>query len=151
MIDNGVWAHAPERFALPQVYHEVAAVIGWDAAVDFGMSVWQTKRPPSQQKTDQVHGGGRGTIYIPNAINDHAGRELIALAGIKTALRLVDGFGGESLQFPCIVTASLGRRNRAISKQVADGHSVRSVAWCFDLTDRQVRRIVRKETASNVF
>jgi len=140
-LDAKGWETAPERFLLAKAYREVAEVIGWNRAVDFGMRVWEEKRPPSHAVTDPVHGGGWGIIYIPTALTDSAGRELVRLAGSEDAGRLVKAFPGISLEFPCIVAASIPRRNKAITEQVADGHRVAVVACCFDITERQVRRI----------
>lgn len=150
LADESVWARAPERLALAAVYHEVAEIIGWDAAVDFGMKVWETKRPPSRAKYHPVHGGGYGVIYIPHALTAIAGGELIRLAGRQNAKRLVHQFPGLNLSFPCIVAASMARRNKAISQQIADGCSMASVAFGFDLTERQVRRIIKKDSAQHV-
>lgn len=146
MSDNGVWATSPERFHLAQAYHQVAEVIGWDRAVDFGMKVWELKRPPSRCKSDPVHGGGYGHIYIPKALTRFAGGELVRLAGRDAAELLVAAFPGLCLEFPCVVSASIARRNRAIAQQVAEGRRAIDVAWSFDLTERQVRRIVKRET-----
>jgi len=150
LSDKGLWDTTPERFALAKAYHEVAAVIGWDRAIEFGMKVWERKRPPSQRKSNPVHGGGRGTIYVPRAIGGRVGSELVAMAGEDVAPLLAAAFGGESLQFPCIVSASIARRNKVIAQQVADGLRVASVAWGFDLTERQVRNIVKQESLQHV-
>lgn len=147
MSDSCLWADAPERFHLAQAYHQAAEVIGWDRAIEFGMKVWEAKRPPSRSKSDPIHGGGYGCIYIPRALTRFSGGELIRLAGREAAERLVKAFSGMYLEFPCIVSASIARRNKAISQQVAEGRRIADVAWAFDLTDRQIRRIVRQESS----
>lgn len=128
---------------LAQAYHLVAEVIGWDAAIEFGMKVWETKRPPSSRRLNAVGCGGRGVIYIPRALNVFFGRELVAIAGSANALKLAAAFGGEHLEFPCIAKASVRRRNLAIGEQVARGTSVRLVAAQFGLTEQHVRRIAK--------
>lgn len=144
------WANLPERFALANVYHEVAAVIGWDMAVDLGMYVWQNKRPPSRFYTDAIHGGGVGVMYIPATLTGRNGRELVELLGQESAEKLVAHFAGASLRFPCVVSASIGRRNKAIAACVARGDRIAVVACLFDLTERQVRRIAQQEASSHV-
>ena len=140
------WEDLPERFALPKVYHEVAAVIGWDRAIAFGMSVWTEKRPPSR-----CQDYGRGVIYIPHELRGlvgHYGAELIRLAGERDAALLVGAFCGLFLEFPNIVSASIGRRNRAIAQHMADGLRPAVVACAFGITERQARNIAKKESSA---
>lgn len=128
---------------LAQSYHMVADVIGWEAAIEFGMRVWETKRPPSKPSGKAVRGGGRGVIYIPRTINAFFGRDLVDLVGAKDALKLSAAYGGEHLEFPCIAKASIRRRNSAIATQLCSGASAREVATLFDLTEQHVRRIAK--------
>jgi hypothetical protein len=137
-----------EWLALGSAYHEVAAVIGWDRAVQFGFAVWQTKRTPSHAAYDPIHGGGRGDIYIPTALTEQHGQELVRLAGAEDAALLVKAFPGTTLGFQCLVRASIPRRDRAIAEQVKDGWSVAVVAVLFDLGEKQVRRICQKQGVS---
>lgn len=143
MVDEGVWSRAPERLALANAYHEVAAVIGWDAAIDFGLAVWEMKRPPSRRKAGCWD--RQGMIYIPATIKKDSGRELVAMVGLQDALLLAEAFGGTQLEFPNITAASIQRRNKAIAEQVADGWFLNHVAATFGLTGRQVRRICRDQ------
>lgn len=136
------WEDLPERFALAPVYHDVARVIGWNAAVSFGMNVWREKLPPSRQDY------GRGVIYIPTKLNHWCGLELIRLAGELDAEILIKEFPMHELEFPNIVSASIGRRNRAITQHLKDGLRPVVVACAFRMTDRQVRRIVSMESSA---
>lgn len=135
----------PERYALPETYQRVAEVIGWDAAIAFGLAVWQEKRPPSQSKIF-----GRGSIYIPRALDGRCGKDLVRLAGPENAALLVKEFHGMQLSFSNMVAASISRRNRAIADQIQQGISTRVVAESFGMTDRQIRRIKQMESAQNV-
>lgn len=139
------WESDPERFALPETYHRVAEVIGWDAAIAFGMGVWEEKRPPSQA---QIF--GRGMIYIPRALDGRCGKDLVRLAGPENAALLVEEFSGMQLAFSNIKSASIRRRNRAVITQFNQGLKDKIVAYSFGLTDRQIRRIINKGTAKNV-
>jgi hypothetical protein len=145
-LPAGSWAYLSERFALAPVYHDVARVIGWDRAVSFGMAVWHEKRPPSRD-----HANGRGVIYIPHALGAprrHDGAELIRLAGERDAALLVGAFPGLNLEFPNIVSSSIGRRNRAITQYLTDGLSPAVVACAFGITERHARRIASMESSS---
>lgn len=137
-----------EWLALSNAYHEVAAVLGWERAIEFGMRVWETKRPPSHRRTGA--GDRRGAIYIPSSIGDFAGTSLVSIVGHMDAVRLVDRLGGSYLQFSDTVPASIARRNEAVAQQVTGGFSVASVAACFDLSRRQVRRIAKTEADRHV-
>jgi hypothetical protein len=140
------WEDLPERFALAQVYHDVARVIGWDRAIAFGMNVWREKRPPSR-----CHINGRGFIYIPSELGGRrggGGSELIRLAGERDAALLVKEFPTHELEFPNIVSASIGRRNRAIVQHLSDGLRTAVVACAFGITERQVRNIASKELSA---
>lgn len=137
-----------EWLALGSAYHEVAAVIGWERAVAFGFAVWQEKRTPSHAAYDPVHGGGRGDVYIPTALSDRHGQELIRLAGPESAAALIKAFPGATFGFQCLVPASIPRRDRAIAEQVKDGWSVATVAALFDLGERQIRRICQAQGVS---
>lgn len=148
MSNKSWWDTSPERFMLAQAYHQVAEVIGWDAAIAFGMKVWETKRPPSSIRPNATAGGGRGVIYIPKTLNVFFGRELVALVGTADALKLATAFGGEHLEFPCIAKASVRRRNSAITAQVASGTPVRTVAAAFGLTEQHIRRIAKSTPSS---
>ena len=142
----GSWEVLPERFALPKVYHEVARVIGWDRAIAFGMNVWREKRPPSRC---QDH--GRGVIYIPHELGGrigNGGAELVRLAGESNAALLVGAFCGLFLEFPNIVSTSIGRRNRAITQYIADGLRPAVVACAFGITERHVRRVASRESSA---
>lgn len=141
LTETDLWAEAPERFTLSSAYHDVARLIGWDRAIEFGMAVWREKRPPSTAPSDPIHGGGRGMIYIPSKLYGTFGRELIRLAGLESAGRISRAFPGCYLVFSSIVCTTTSRRNRIISEQVANGARIAAVACCFDVTERQVRRI----------
>jgi hypothetical protein len=143
-----LWAALPERFALAQAYHEVAEVIGWDRTIDFGMTVWETMRPPSRRK--KYARDCSGVIYIPQKISEFSGVELVKLVGREDADRLVARFRGTCLWFPNIEAASISHRNRAIARQVAEGRRAAVVACLFDLNERSVRRIVRQESSRHV-
>jgi hypothetical protein len=140
------WEYAPERLALANVYHEVAAVIGWDAAVDFGFEVWRTKRPPSRR--DGKSHDRRGAIYIPRTISEKYGRDLVSIAGANNAARLVEAFAGATLFFPDILSASKQRRNEAIAEQVRSGFRVATVAALFEMDERHIRAICKQHGVS---
>lgn len=125
---------------LAKDYQAVAEVIGWQRAVDFGLRVWETCRPPSRANTNDLGGGGTGFLYIPHAL---AGTKLSRLVGIEDARKIIARFAGETLQFPPIVVASTARRNRLVVASLANGHSLRSTCGAFGVTPRTILRITR--------
>jgi hypothetical protein len=138
-----------EWLVLSQTYHDVAAVIGWEKAVELGMAVWERKKPPGRQRQNRTGRGEGGVIYIPALIAEHSGRQLVELVGIDDALRLITAFGGTYLFFPSIERASRPRRDKAIAEQVRSGSRMAAVACAFGLTERQVRRIVQRQSAEH--
>ncbi|MGR4877273.1 Mor transcription activator family protein [Pseudoxanthomonas sp. LARHCG66] len=82
-----------------------------------------------------------GSLYVPHRINPETPNRIVQIAGLEDAAKLVAAMPGEQLFFPCIESASLSRRNRAIAEQVADGWPTAAVARGFGITPRQVRRI----------
>lgn len=140
MTAGNQWDQLPERFALTSAYHEVAAVIGYDAAVAFGLAVWNEKRAPS--RAGKIY--ERGEVYIPTRIGDGIGSELVRLAGPENAAKLVEKMGGSALTFTNIVSTSIKRRNLEITRQVSTGVPVAVVAAAFNLSPRRVRGIAQK-------
>lgn len=144
MTAGNQWDQLPERFALNSAYHEVAAVIGYDAAVAFGLAVWNEKRAPS--RAGKIY--ERGEIYIPTRIGGWIGSELVRLAGPENAAKLVEKMGGSALTFTNIVKTSIKRRNLAIARAVSTGDRVAVVAAAFGLSERQIRRIAQNGAES---
>jgi DNA-binding CsgD family transcriptional regulator len=142
LTETTYWDRSPERFNLPSSYHVIAPFVGWDRAVEIGMRVWEVCAPPSRSGGPGRRSRGRmGSLYVPHRINLEAPNRIVQIAGLKDAAKLVAAMPGEQLFFPCIESASITRRNRAIAEQVADGWPTASVAQGFGITARQVRRI----------
>ena len=142
MFDN-YWENAPERWRLPQIYHEVAEILGWDKAVQIGLRVWDNKRPPSSLKT----AGGVGCLYVPKSLEVSGNSSVILdLLEYEDATKLVEEFSGQIIFFGNIESASVPRRNDAIRKEIAEGARAEVVACRFGLTARQVRRICNTAT-----
>ena len=139
MTAGNQWDQFPERFALNSAYHEVAAVIGYDAAVAFGLAVWNEKRAPS--RAGKIY--ERGEIYIPTRIGGGIGSELVRLAGPENAAKLVEKMGGAALTFTNIVKTSIKRRNLEIIRLISKGERTAVAASAFGLSERQIRRIAQ--------
>lgn len=143
------WDRSPERFSLPSAYHVIAPVVGWDRAVQIGMRVWEVCAPPSRSGGPGRRSRGRmGSLYVPHRINPKTPDRIVEIAGMEDAAKLVAEMPGEQLFFPCIESASITRRNRAIAQQVADGWPTAIVAQGFGITARQVRRICAALTSA---
>lgn len=135
------WANAPERWLLSSSYQEIAEVIGWKKAVDLGTWVYETKKryKPGTSRDE------RGTICIPVQRENATARGIAEVIGEDAAALLIRDFPGYRLIFGSIEPASIPRRNRAIVDALNAGVRVRVVACAFDITERQVRNIYRKE------
>ncbi|MBL8499573.1 MAG: hypothetical protein JNL77_03150 [Nitrosomonas sp.] len=82
--------------------------------------------------------GGVG-LYVPREISaDHA---IARLIGIDAAEKLASVYGGEELQLPKMLAASIARRNVEIRSEYRT-HSQRQLALKYHLTERQIRNIV---------
>lgn len=99
----------------------------------------------------------RGTpfIHFPRNIGVAKGRwqqRLIAAVGYESAVRLVEEFGGESWTLPKLEILLLKPfRNAAIKEQFSQGVDVKTLAFLFNITTRQVRNIVRGNSARGNF
>jgi hypothetical protein len=136
------WANATERFLLPPTYHEVAAVIGWDAAIELGTYVAANKRPPSRRQQSGNHNSA-GKLYVSRDQHGAVMRQIAAVIGEELTTKLSDAFGGEYLEFCGVERAFVARRNRAVVQRAKDGWAAHAVAMAFDLSERQVRRICK--------
>lgn len=144
MSNADPWANKAERWLLPKVYHDVAAVIGWKAAVDLGMWVYETRRPPSRQM--RRNGDRRGCLSVPKGESTSVAREIAVVIGADNARDFQKAFCGETLHFGTIEPASIPRRNRAIVEQVDNGSRIAAVAASHGLSEREIRRIYYLET-----
>lgn len=81
-----------------------------------------------------------GRIYVPP--QPTAEHRLTKLVGMKAATLLAEHFGADWLEIPRCVGAERTQRNDFIRAQVAAGVSRTSLAERFELTLRQLRRIV---------
>lgn len=124
---------------LSEAYHLVAAVIGWDRAVDFGGRVQSECQSPSHSRGCQ-----RGSIYIPHAPirPDGSRSRVLDFLSLQDAEALGAVMGGSSLVFSHIRRTTLGLRNRAIVAQARAGASSRLLAAGHGIDERQVRRII---------
>src|SRR5690606_22652821 len=94
MSNADPWANKAERWLLPKVYHDVAAVIGWKAAVDLGMWVYETRRPPSRQM--RRNGDRRGCLSVPKGESTSVAREIAVVIGADNARDFQKAFCGET-------------------------------------------------------
>ena len=139
------WASARERFLLAPLYHEVAAVIGWQKAVELGQWVYENRNPPCRKAGRRYD--RRGFLTVPRSASTRVAREIAAVIGEDATRALQAAFGGgEVLQFGSIEPASIPRRNRAIVEQLEDCGKIAAVACSFGLTERTVRRIYQGQT-----
>ncbi|MGN6329526.1 MAG: hypothetical protein ACTHL5_11355 [Rhodanobacter sp.] len=127
------------------IYHEFAAVIGWQKAVELGQWVYENRKPPCREAGRNYD--HRGFLAIPKKASARVAREIAAVIGEDATRALQAAFGGAGVyHFGSIEPASITRRNRAIVERLEAGFKVAAVACAFDLAERVIRRIYQKQT-----
>jgi hypothetical protein len=86
----------------------------------------------------------RSTVYVPLA--PRASSPLTIMVGIGNAIKLAQVFGGQMIDLPKSASEKLSRRNAKIKESAALGHTVRRLASTHNLTDRQVRNVLKDLT-----
>ncbi|MDH0238101.1 Mor transcription activator family protein [Aeromonas caviae] len=119
----------------PDSFREIADVIGTEKTFQL---IGQLPRCKTKKQTHVI-------LYVPKKIkSDHA---LAKIIGVELATKLVEAFGGEILYPPICHDHYLTFRNKAVIDMVKRGASQKAVAWSFDMSDRQVRNILKKATS----
>jgi len=85
-------------------------------------------------------GGER--IYIPSR-EISGGHWLAELLGPEAAARLVEAYGGESVDIPRLNPHDLRARDMEICRRAAGGEKARALAREYGVSTRWVRRIVK--------
>lgn len=119
---------------LPARTQQVADVIGRDRAL-YLVRTWRRTRstnPNAQQLS----------IYIPAKLKPDREHELVRVMGWDDASKLVAAFRGEILNLSTCDGVQRAWRDQAIRRQAEQGLKAKALAHLFDMTDRQVRRIV---------
>lgn len=118
----------PDESLLPGILQEIAELIGL----------------PATLKLVSHYGGVR--LYVPKRLPaDHI---LITIVGEAAALSLVERFGGlDHFDIPKAQAISVALRNRKIREEYPS-LSQRKLALKYGLTERQVRKILAVEQAS---
>lgn len=79
----------------------------------------------------------------PDDFEDDAMSQIIDVAGIDTAKKLVEAFGGDAFYFPKVESVIRKARDRRIAKEFT-GFNHRELAVKYGLTTRHIRCIVRE-------
>lgn len=87
-----------------------------------------------------VFGGTR--IYVSNSARCR--HRLNVIVGESMAEKIIETFHGESILLPKLSSLEIKKRNAAIIEDSKQGISHRGIAMKYDLTDRQVRRIINE-------
>lgn len=85
----------------------------------------------------------RKTLWIPKHCNLNS--KLVKLVGVSDACKLIHEFGGQSLYFYSNPAPVIKNRNDAISVMIDSGASIPLIASSFQLSERQVISIRKKE------
>lgn len=119
---------------LPRTAQDIADVIGRDAALRL---IGQLPRCSPSGHSEIV------MLYVPKDLRpDH---RLVRLIGWDAANRLVNAFGGEVLLPANCAGIYRGFRDRSIARLHGQGLPVKLLAEWFDVSDRHVRNVLRKE------
>lgn len=121
---------------LPASVQEIIEVIG----------VSETAHLIKNLPTYRENMGGRAVerviLYVPKSVGP--GHRLDNILGLETAQKLCAGFGGETLKPANANCIERWERNTKILRMANEGVPSRIIARSFDLTDRQIRNIVRR-------
>ena len=85
-----------------------------------------------------VFGGTR--LQVSNS--DRSRKRLNIIVGAENAEKMIFNFDGTALTLPMLSSFEIKKRHQAIIEDAKKGMSHRYIAMKYDLTDRQVRRII---------
>lgn len=85
-----------------------------------------------------VFGGTR--LHVSNSIRSR--QRLNVIVGKDNAEKIIFDYQGIALTLPMLSSLEIKKRHQAIIKDFENGMSQRDIAMKYDLTDRQVRRII---------
>jgi len=87
-----------------------------------------------------VFGGTR--LHVSNS--DRSRKRLNIIIGEENAEKMIFHFDGVGLTLPVLSSLEIKKRHQAIIEDAKKGMSQRDIAMKYDLTDRQVRRIINE-------
>jgi len=87
-----------------------------------------------------VFGGTK--LHISNS--ERSRKRLNIIVGEENAAKLIFHFDGVALTLPMLSSLEIRKRHQAIIADAKSGMSHRDIAMKYDLTDRQVRRIINE-------
>lgn len=129
---------------LPASVQEIADVIGTDQALFLVENL-----PCYYERTGERAESKRPLLYVPKKMAE--GHKLERLLGRDTALKLVDGFGGEMLKpASCRRWAKTVRHREDARRLLAEGLTTTEVARAMSITARHVRNIIREINAGEM-
>lgn len=85
-----------------------------------------------------VFGGTR--LHVSNS--GRSRKRLNIIVGAENAGKMIFNFNGVTLTLPMLSSLEIKKRHHAIIADAKNGISQRDIAMKYDLTDRQVRRII---------
>lgn len=85
-----------------------------------------------------VFGGTR--LHISNSTRSR--QRLNIIVGQENAEKIITNYQGIALTLPMLSSIQIKKRHQAIIQDFENGMSQRNIAMKYDLTDRQVRRII---------
>lgn len=137
MSHEKYWETSPDRLRLPNIYHVLAEVFGWEDAVTVGLCLWRSRMPKGKS-----HGSHRACIYIPKKFVASKPPAIVDVIGEPLTRKLIAHFAGENLEFHGIGEATLWRRDAGLIEQ-SRKYRIAILAVRFGITERHVRRILQ--------
>ena len=87
-----------------------------------------------------VFGGTR--LYVSDSPRSR--QRLGVIVGEKLAEKIITNFQGEVIALPTLSSHGIQKRHQAIIQDFNNGMSQREMAMKYDLTERQIRRIINQ-------
>lgn len=138
MSNEKYWETSPDRLKLPNIYHVLAEVFGWEDAVTVGLSLWRSRMPNGKN-----HGSHRACIYIPKKFVASKPPAIVDVIGEPLTRKLIAHFAGENLELHGIGEATLWRRDAGLIEQ-SRKYRVAVLSARFGITERHVCRILQR-------
>ena len=129
---------------LPASVQEIADVIGRDDALRL---VWRLPRCQVEDKRKPGATQERVMLYVPKKMKP--AHPLVRILGAEQAQKMVATFGGEILHPANCRGLHRAFRDREVRRQRAEGLSIKILAISFDLSERQIRNLVRAPANDN--
>lgn len=120
----------------PNDYKDIEDAIGKDLTIRLVSSLpYRSKRAAGFWR--------HRSLYVPKSLKGKSADRLVGVIGKDAAALLVQKFGGEIMSPSFPKSRYMAFRNWAIVEQHKGGASIEALSFLFDMTDRQIRNILK--------